>query len=111
VADEAPLPMERIRVAEVIGALSFATDLGIGVPLEHGLQSTLLAMRLAERLKVDAGRSVRLLARGLPTKQIARSLGISVKTADNHIQNAFGKIGVSTRAAAAVFAMRHGLVP
>jgi hypothetical protein len=46
--------MERIRVAEVIGALSLATDLGIGVPLEHGLQSTLLAMRLADHLKVDA---------------------------------------------------------
>jgi HD-GYP domain-containing protein (c-di-GMP phosphodiesterase class II) len=52
-----------------------------------------------------------LLARGLQTKQIARALGISVKTADNHIQNAYSKIGVSTRAAAAVFAMQHGLVP
>jgi HD-GYP domain-containing protein (c-di-GMP phosphodiesterase class II) len=52
-----------------------------------------------------------LLARGLQTKQIARALGISVKTADNHIQNAYGKIGVSTRAAAALFAMQHGLVP
>jgi hypothetical protein len=31
-----------------------ATDLGTGVPLEHGLQSTLFAMRLAERLGVDA---------------------------------------------------------
>jgi HD-GYP domain-containing protein (c-di-GMP phosphodiesterase class II) len=50
-----------------------------------------------------------LLARGLQTKQIARALGISVKTADRHIQNAYGKIGVSTRAAAAVFAMDHGL--
>ena len=54
---------------------------------------------------------IRLLARGLQTKQIARALGISVKTADNHIQNAYNKIGVSTRAAAAVFAMQHGLVP
>jgi DNA-binding NarL/FixJ family response regulator len=54
---------------------------------------------------------IRLLARGLQTKQMARVLGISVKTADNHIQNAYSKIGVSTRAAAAVFAMRHGLVP
>jgi HD-GYP domain-containing protein (c-di-GMP phosphodiesterase class II) len=54
VADDAPPGVERIRVAEVIGALSLATDLGIGVPLEHGLHSTLLAMRLADRLKVDA---------------------------------------------------------
>jgi HD-GYP domain-containing protein (c-di-GMP phosphodiesterase class II) len=51
-----------------------------------------------------------LLARGLQTKQVARALGISVKTADRHVQNAYAKIGVSTRAAAALFAMRHGLV-
>ena len=44
---------ERVRAAEVIAALSLATDLGIGFPLEHGLQSTLFAMRLAERLGVD----------------------------------------------------------
>ena len=53
---------------------------------------------------------VGLVARGLQTKQVARALGISVKTADRHIQNAYGKIGVSTRAAAALFAMEHGLV-
>lgn len=53
---------------------------------------------------------VALLARRLPTKQIARGLGISVKTADRHVQNAYAKIGVSSRAAAALFAMQHGLV-
>ena len=52
---------------------------------------------------------VGLLARGLQTKQVARALGISVKTADRHVQNAYGKIGVSTRAAATLFAMQHGL--
>jgi hypothetical protein len=31
------------------------------------------------------------------------------KTADRHVQNASAKIGVSTRAAATVFAMQHGL--
>jgi HD-GYP domain-containing protein (c-di-GMP phosphodiesterase class II) len=51
-----------------------------------------------------------LLARGFQTKQVARRLGISVKTADNHVQNAYAKIGVSTRAAATLFAMQHGLV-
>jgi HD-GYP domain-containing protein (c-di-GMP phosphodiesterase class II) len=50
-----------------------------------------------------------LVARGLQTKQIAHALGISVKTADHHIENAYSKIGVSTRAAAALFAMEHGL--
>jgi response regulator RpfG family c-di-GMP phosphodiesterase len=52
-----------------------------------------------------------LLARGMQTKQIARALAISVKTADRHIQNVYGKIGVSTRAAATLFAVEHGLVP
>jgi DNA-binding NarL/FixJ family response regulator len=53
---------------------------------------------------------VALLARGLQTKQVARKLGISTKTADRHIQNTYRKIGVSSRAAATVFAMEHGLV-
>jgi HD-GYP domain-containing protein (c-di-GMP phosphodiesterase class II) len=53
---------------------------------------------------------VGLLARGRQTKQIARALGISAKTADRHVQNAYAKMGVSTRAAAALFAMQHGLV-
>jgi HD-GYP domain-containing protein (c-di-GMP phosphodiesterase class II) len=52
---------------------------------------------------------VGLLARGLQTKEVARALGISVKTADRHVQNAYGKIGVSTRAAATLFATEHGL--
>lgn len=53
---------------------------------------------------------LRLLARGLVTKQVARRLGISVKTADNHIQHIYAKIGLSTRAGATIFAMEHGLV-
>jgi HD-GYP domain-containing protein (c-di-GMP phosphodiesterase class II) len=68
------------------------------------------------RLERPAGLTAReaevigMLARGLQTKQVARALGISVKTADRHIQNAYGKIGVSTRAAATLFAMEHGLL-
>lgn len=51
-----------------------------------------------------------LVARGLQTKQVAHTLGISPKTADRHIQNAYRKIGVSTRAAATLYASEHGLV-
>ncbi len=53
---------------------------------------------------------VGMLARGLQTKQVAHALGISAKTADRHVQNAYRKIGVSTRAAATLFAMEQGLV-
>jgi len=70
----------------------------------------------APRIERPAGLSereaqvVKLLARGYQTKQVARALGISVKTADRHIQNAYAKIGVSTRAGATLFAMEQGLV-
>jgi HD-GYP domain-containing protein (c-di-GMP phosphodiesterase class II) len=69
----------------------------------------------APRLERPAGLTEReaevvaMLARGLQTKQVAYALGISVKTADRHIQNAYRKIGVSSRAAATLFAMEHGL--
>lgn len=45
---------EEVRAAELIAALCLATDLGIELPFEHGLHSTLVAMRLAERLGVDS---------------------------------------------------------
>jgi DNA-binding NarL/FixJ family response regulator len=53
---------------------------------------------------------VGLLARGLQTKQIARHFDVSPKTVDTHIQAAYRKIGVSTRAAATLYAMEHGLI-
>ena len=50
-----------------------------------------------------------LLAQGLATKQIGRALGVTPKTADHYVQQVYAKIGLSTRAAAAVYAMQHGL--
>jgi HD-GYP domain-containing protein (c-di-GMP phosphodiesterase class II) len=53
---------------------------------------------------------LRLAARGLTTQDIAGRLYISPKTADHHIQHIYSKIGVSTRAAAALWAMQHTVV-
>jgi HD-GYP domain-containing protein (c-di-GMP phosphodiesterase class II) len=53
---------------------------------------------------------LRLLARGLLNKEIARRLGIAPKTVGNHVEHIYAKIGVSTRAAAALFATEHGLL-
>lgn len=36
---------------------------------------------------------------------------ISPKTVANHVEHVYSKIGASTRAAAGLFAMRHGLLP
>jgi DNA-binding NarL/FixJ family response regulator len=51
-----------------------------------------------------------LLARGLPNKVIAEHLSLAARTVRSHIEHVYTKIGVSTRGAAAMFAMRHGLV-
>jgi HD-GYP domain-containing protein (c-di-GMP phosphodiesterase class II) len=54
---------------------------------------------------------LRLVARGLSNKEIAERLVISPKTVGNHVEHIYGKIGCSNRAAAGLFAMRHGLLP
>lgn len=53
---------------------------------------------------------LRLVAAGSSNRQIASELVISPRTAEHHVQHIYAKIGASTRAAAAVFAMEHGLV-
>ena len=54
---------------------------------------------------------LRLLARGLSNKEIAARLSISPKTVGNHAEHIYAKIDAPSRAAAALFAMRHGLLP
>ena len=51
-----------------------------------------------------------LLARGHSTKEIGRQLVVSPKTAANHVEHIYAKLGVSSRAAATLFATQHGLM-
>jgi len=73
--------------------------------------------RLPRRREALAGLTARevevlvLLARGKSNKQIAAELVITPKTAGNHVEHIYVKIGASSRAAAALFAVRHGLLP
>ena len=53
---------------------------------------------------------LRLLALGLTHAEIAERLVISRKTARNHVEHIYQKIGVSSRALASLFAVRHGLI-
>jgi HD-GYP domain-containing protein (c-di-GMP phosphodiesterase class II) len=105
----APLPPK--RAAEALGeecrAGLFDAD-AVAAVLEAAGQPVRRIERPSGLTEREA-EVIALLARGLQTKQIARALGISVKTADRHIEHAYRKIGVSTRAAAALFAMEHGL--
>jgi HD-GYP domain-containing protein (c-di-GMP phosphodiesterase class II) len=53
---------------------------------------------------------LRHLARGKSEKEIAKALFISPGTVHTHVAHIYEKIGVSTRAAAALFAMEHDLM-
>jgi HD-GYP domain-containing protein (c-di-GMP phosphodiesterase class II) len=54
---------------------------------------------------------LRLLAQGMSNKEIAERLVIAPKTAGNHIEHIYTKIDASTRVAASLFALQHGLLP
>lgn len=51
-----------------------------------------------------------LFCRGLSKQQIANELTISAKTVSAHLEHVYAKLGVRSRGAAAMFAMRHGLM-
>lgn len=51
-----------------------------------------------------------LLAQGTSNKAIAQLLDIKPKTVGSHIEHIYTKLGVTNRAAAAMYAMQHGLV-
>jgi DNA-binding CsgD family transcriptional regulator len=53
---------------------------------------------------------LRLLARGCSNGEIAAQLVVSPRTAEHHVQDIYARIGVSSRAAAALFAMQHDLL-
>ena len=69
--------------------------------------------RAARARRASPAREVEVLAlvaRGHATKEIARRLGVTTKTASNHVEHVYTKLGVGSRAAATLFATQHGLV-
>ena len=53
---------------------------------------------------------LRLIARGLSNKEIARHLSVSESTVHTHVINVYGKTGARTRAGATLFALQHELI-
>ena len=67
---------------------------------------TARAMGLTER-QIEV---LRLVARGLSNQHIADRLVITRRTAEHHVQDVYARIGVTSRAAAALYAMEHDLL-
>ena len=45
--------MTNVRLAELVGTLSMATDAGAGMPDSHALRGAIVAVRLAEAAQAD----------------------------------------------------------
>jgi LuxR family maltose regulon positive regulatory protein len=61
-------------------------------------------------LTVGELRVLRLLARGASNREIATHAEISENTVKFHLKNVYGKLGVSSRAAAVFAAVQRGIV-
>lgn len=81
------------------GAL--AEGLGVWGPSARSKVANVLSRREAEIL--------RLIARGLTNRAIARQVGIATRTADQHAHNIFVKVGARSRAEAVRYAVEHDL--
>jgi DNA-binding NarL/FixJ family response regulator len=66
---------------------------------------------LAARLSPREQEVAVLIAHGLTNRQIAERLVIAPRTADNHVQHIFDKLGLSARAQVAAWVVVQGLLP
>jgi len=84
-----------------------------GVPLHPTVAATVLRSVTApahDPLTPREGEVLRLVARGLSNRLIARELALSEKTVKTHVSAILGKLGVADRTQAALYAVRAGMV-
>ncbi|MGH1342391.1 MAG: HD domain-containing phosphohydrolase [Nannocystales bacterium] len=96
------------KVAEVLEAEALAGRLD-GRAVAAVLEAAGLAARgLPELLSAREAQVLELLTLGESNKAIAQALGISAKTVQHHVHSVYQKAGVSSRAAAALWAVERG---
>jgi DNA-binding NarL/FixJ family response regulator len=102
-ADAARLELDAARAT--FEALSAGPDLAAVAALARRTGRSARPGGLTAR-EVDV---LRRVAGGLSNHDIAVDLGLSDHTVRRHLQNIFAKLGVSSRAAATAYAVRHDL--
>jgi len=92
------------EVVREISALPKPSELPRSVKVPAGTGEAASGLTTRER------EIVRLLAKGRSNQEIADELFISLRTAQTHVSNILNKLQLSSRAAVAAFAVRHGIV-
>jgi two-component system nitrate/nitrite response regulator NarL len=77
--------------------------------VRRGTTDEELDTELVEQLSSRELEVLRLIAQGMENAEIARELGISPRTAKNHVSNILSKLGLSSRIQAAIYAVRRGI--
>jgi DNA-binding NarL/FixJ family response regulator len=103
--------LKDVGPAELANALR-AVHTG-GAPLHPQVAATVLhsvAETARDPLTPRENEVLRLVARGLSNRLIARELALSEKTVKAHVSAVLAKLGVADRTQAALYAVRSGLV-
>jgi DNA-binding CsgD family transcriptional regulator/tetratricopeptide (TPR) repeat protein len=102
--DEETAEMELEAARAVFDRLGAAPDVSRAASLTRREESRPTHGLTGRELEV-----LRLVAQGKTNREIASALVVSEHTVARHLQNIFGKLRVSSRAAATAFAFEHGL--
>lgn len=106
--------LKTARSSELVAALR---SVFCGSTVIHGALARGLGIQASGRRPQSTGllspreaQILRLIARGLTNRTIAREVGIAPRTADQHVHNIFVKVGVRSRTQAVRYAVEHELV-
>jgi DNA-binding NarL/FixJ family response regulator len=100
--------LKRTASDDLIGVLRDVYAGARPIPSETAAQ---LASRATHQVLTNRETMVvELIAKGMRNKEIAATLGISEDTAEVHVRNIFTKLNVRDRTAAAMVALRRGII-